>query len=366
MEYWKAAFTADERQALADRGEAMPDGSYPIRNKKDLSDAIQSYGRADNPGSVKRWIIWRAKALGAADLLPEDWGVSKAGLTGDKRAMKGVDTMADKDQVTALEKMVADLEKQVGELTTQLEAAKGAGEDAAKAAELQKQVADLTKAADDLRAELEVTKGELELAKAMSAEEAAYCKGKSATECKQFMAMKPEERKRLMSKAAADDESLTLHGRTIKKSAVGEDMFEILKAQSAQIADGEAKLAKEREARETAELKKQADAEFAHVPGSVDERAAMLGAINKMDESLQKAFRAVFVQAEKLAKAGFGQIGTGGNKKEDQLRKSANDFDAKVSEIAARDNVSKAKAMVKARHEFPELFKAYQETDAAQ
>lgn len=62
-----------ERQRLADRGEALPDGSFPIRNRKDLKDAIRSYGRAKDKAEAKRWIRRRARKLDAEDLLPEDW-----------------------------------------------------------------------------------------------------------------------------------------------------------------------------------------------------------------------------------------------------------------------------------------------------
>jgi predicted amidophosphoribosyltransferase len=73
----KRTFTEAERQAQADKGNAMPDGSYPIANVSDLKNAIQSFGRAKDPEAVKRHIINRARALGKVDLLPESWNVSK-------------------------------------------------------------------------------------------------------------------------------------------------------------------------------------------------------------------------------------------------------------------------------------------------
>lgn len=65
-----------ERQNLADRGQAMPDGSYPIANVADLKNAIQAFGRAKDKDKVKRHIIRRARALGRTDLLPVDWSGS--------------------------------------------------------------------------------------------------------------------------------------------------------------------------------------------------------------------------------------------------------------------------------------------------
>ena len=67
-----------EREALAARGAAMPDGSYPIANVSDLKNAIQAFGRAKNPNAVKKHIIRRARALNALDVLPDDWNVGKA------------------------------------------------------------------------------------------------------------------------------------------------------------------------------------------------------------------------------------------------------------------------------------------------
>jgi len=63
------------RQAAAERDEALPDGSYPIRNKADLRRAILAFGRAKDPEKVKKWIIRRAKELDSIDLLPDSWDV---------------------------------------------------------------------------------------------------------------------------------------------------------------------------------------------------------------------------------------------------------------------------------------------------
>jgi hypothetical protein len=63
----------EERRRLAERGEALPDGSFPIRNKGDLKDAVQSYGRAKDKAEAKRWIKRRARELDAEDELPDDW-----------------------------------------------------------------------------------------------------------------------------------------------------------------------------------------------------------------------------------------------------------------------------------------------------
>lgn len=53
-----------ERKSLAKKGKALPDGSFPIANKKDLSNAKHAVGRAKNPGKAKAFINKRAKQLG--------------------------------------------------------------------------------------------------------------------------------------------------------------------------------------------------------------------------------------------------------------------------------------------------------------
>src|SRR6184192_1463329 len=40
----RRTFTADQRKALAKKGAAMPDGSFPIENEQDLRNAIQAVG----------------------------------------------------------------------------------------------------------------------------------------------------------------------------------------------------------------------------------------------------------------------------------------------------------------------------------
>ena len=66
-------FTTKQREKLADENEAMPDGSYPIRNRSDLKNAIQAFGRSKNPEKTKAWIKKRARELDAEDLIPESW-----------------------------------------------------------------------------------------------------------------------------------------------------------------------------------------------------------------------------------------------------------------------------------------------------
>ena len=65
-------FSAAQRRKYAASGIALPDGSFPIRNRKDLMDALHDLGRTKHYAAAKKHIIKRARALGlTADLNPE-------------------------------------------------------------------------------------------------------------------------------------------------------------------------------------------------------------------------------------------------------------------------------------------------------
>lgn len=63
-------YSDEERAKLADKGFALPDGSYPIKDVDDLKNAIQAYGRSKDQAAAAKHIVKRAKALGAEDLVP--------------------------------------------------------------------------------------------------------------------------------------------------------------------------------------------------------------------------------------------------------------------------------------------------------
>lgn len=68
-----AGFTEAERDDLADKGKARPDGSFPIENVADLHNAIRAFGRAKDKDAAKRWIKKRARELDAEGALPDSW-----------------------------------------------------------------------------------------------------------------------------------------------------------------------------------------------------------------------------------------------------------------------------------------------------
>ena len=88
---------------MAAKGFALADGSFPIANLEDLKNAIMAYGRAKDQAKAAKFIVKRAKALGAEDLIPDsdDFQKSlkegiedvytqvpaKGGLKGDKNVL---------------------------------------------------------------------------------------------------------------------------------------------------------------------------------------------------------------------------------------------------------------------------------------
>jgi hypothetical protein len=69
----KKDYSDKERQMLARRDMALPDGSFPIVTAADLRNAVQAVGRASNYARARNHIIRRAEALNRTDLLPEEW-----------------------------------------------------------------------------------------------------------------------------------------------------------------------------------------------------------------------------------------------------------------------------------------------------
>lgn len=73
-------YSAHERRAMAKTGEAMADGSFPIRNKPDMDKSIAQFSEIDVEDriQVRKHINKRASALGIASDIPKAWSDSFA------------------------------------------------------------------------------------------------------------------------------------------------------------------------------------------------------------------------------------------------------------------------------------------------
>ena len=79
-------FSQQEREAAAEKGQAMPGGGFPIKSEQDLKNAIRAVGRAKNPAAAKAHIKKRARALGLTKLIPESWGDGEGDQQNDHRS----------------------------------------------------------------------------------------------------------------------------------------------------------------------------------------------------------------------------------------------------------------------------------------
>jgi len=70
----KAKYKQADRDKMAEAGQAMPDGSYPIADAEDLAKAIKAVGRggADHD-AIRKHVIARAKALKLSAEIPDTW-----------------------------------------------------------------------------------------------------------------------------------------------------------------------------------------------------------------------------------------------------------------------------------------------------
>jgi 2'-5' RNA ligase len=82
---WYGDALQEKRKLSTDQRKKKPtlpgsDTAWPIGDRTDLEAAIQSFGRAkpEDQDKVKRWIIRRARELGATAALPDSWNAKKS------------------------------------------------------------------------------------------------------------------------------------------------------------------------------------------------------------------------------------------------------------------------------------------------
>lgn len=114
----KRAYSANDRRDMADSGDALPDGSFPISDEADLENAIQAFGRAKDKAAAKKHIMKRAAELNAEDMIPESWmakGMGGAPVDGEEEdpmpedvEMPEEDMMGDGEEEKAVVKLNTD------------------------------------------------------------------------------------------------------------------------------------------------------------------------------------------------------------------------------------------------------------------
>jgi hypothetical protein len=294
----KRAFTDEKRQALATSGAALPDGSFPIETKGDLSNAITAFGRAGDKPKAKAHIIARAKALGASDTLPESWSVSKAGDSADLNPEGAAMSVAIKKALGLAETATdAEVEAAVAKLAV-------GGDAAAKLAKAEAKNSMLTllaKARPKDKEQMKATDAEPD-----ADDEPDSPKAKKAIE---YLSKSVAERDAIIAKRETGDEVLETAGGSIRKSEVGPGVFAILKSQEERITKGAEEVRKANEINETLGFTKRASDDFCHLAGSIPERVSVLRHVAKADEPTRAAFETIFKAAEATAKLAFTKLG---------------------------------------------------------
>lgn len=126
----KAKYSADDLRDMLKSGKAFknPDGepSYPIGDKDDLSKAIKAVGRGSGDhDSIRAYIVRRAKALGASDMIPEDWSSSGSNKAAEPTLVVDGDAS---EAVEALDQATDELKSVEKTITVAGDANKGAGD----------------------------------------------------------------------------------------------------------------------------------------------------------------------------------------------------------------------------------------------
>lgn len=162
-----------------------------------------------------------------------------------------------------------------------------------------------------------------------------------------FLKMSDDDQGKLIKEAvdniAKNDETFESGGGTIRKSEVGETVFKALKDSKTR-ADNAEKIAKEeRDKRELQDFSKTAEATYGNLPGSTDEKGAVLKAIDGLSEVVQKTLEGMLKagnegidQSNLYKEIGDGSTPTVGTA-EEKLNKMA-------KEKAEKDSMTVAKA----------------------
>lgn len=238
-------FTTQQRERLADTGAARPDGSFPIRDRRDLQNAIQAFGRAneeDRP-AVARHIRSRARALGLTDLLPEEGRLADL-LKGQSSMSENKDK--NKDGPSASD--FAEMKKQLDELKGQLSTATAVN--------------------------------------ALSDDHRTFYKSLDEKDATAFLKSSSDDRDAAIAKAAGKDPVVvTIDGVEFRKSA-GEAVIAMAK----QAARDREEMRKMRDELELREFAKQADESLGALPGTSEAKAEVLRYIaNAPTEAMRKA-----------------------------------------------------------------------------
>lgn len=258
-------------------------------------------------------------------------------------------------------KTLKQLQEENAALTAQLEEAKKASE----GSDNSEAIKELTEKVNKLTADLEKAQKERDNAVAKSGlndSEREFYATLDDDNAAEFLKMTSKARASFMKAADDTDETLTVNGRTIRKSTVGEDVFEMMKAQDAQMKDLAKRAEKDREERLNVELRKRASDEFDKLPGDDDSKVSVLKAMVDMPADARSALEKMLKAGNEAMKGAFEVLGHKDGKvlsmtKGRQVQKDTeHPFMKKVHEIKVTEKVSGSVAMSEARKRYPDEY----------
>lgn len=274
----KRAYSAEERGALAEKGRALPDGSFPIVDKADLGRAVSAYERAVSKGGVAGHIRRRASELEATDLLTGR--ITK----GEDAEMPNADP--NQDKVAKAEARVAELEKSLARANA--------------------------------------------LA-SLSDEQRAHFQGLSEAEQETFLGKSADERGAIVKAAqAADPVVYTANDGTVFRKSDDERFVKMARRAD----EAEKRSAEALEKAESATFEKRAQDELSHCPGEIGVRAAILKAVDGIkDDEQRKGAQAILKAADEALKGAFVKSGARGGENVGSGEGSPED---KIEELVAK------------------------------
>jgi hypothetical protein len=177
----------------------------------------------------------------------------------------------------------------------------------------------------------------------MSDAEKQYMTGMKDDEKKAFTDMKPEDRKKRMEMSKSMDESIEVNGVVLTKSALGADMFSVIKSQQAQLEKQEQEVRKAREMAITATFVRKASEQYSHVPGTNEELGMLLRETADISKGAQDTLASVLEALEKSnAKAFVSKGHTDGA--DDEGVSPIDKLDSIAKSYATENNVDYATA----------------------
>jgi hypothetical protein len=172
----------------------------------------------------------------------------------------------------------------------------------------------------------------------------------------EFRAAASADRAKLMRKHNESDEVFkSAEGHEIRKSAVGEGVFSILKAQEDAIKATRAEMVKAAAHAQTVEFTKTAETDYANLPGETVAKVAVLKGMHQMDDVAKAALEQMLKAGNAALAKGFQSFGVQGGKPSDIAKSTKLAMEIK-KRMDADVNLTKAQAEVNTLSAHPELY----------